>query len=212
MKNKIITLIVSLIGLSIYAQSYTFDYNLKIRCVNPKGSTKISTGQFILNSENPNYQIYIRQDKTGVLIDKIDSEKYMMYDFLHSKISNKDFFNFYPSREISYSDNKLIDHIDVEKIEENKYFIKCYPTKKSKRTNLEIIVNLKSIDKDLLRFYYLDLGDSIRQKLIASLKEKLHGNYNYFIESFSTNYRNGYKTESYIDGIEKIDLKIITPQ
>jgi len=212
MKNKTITLIVLLIGLSIHAQSYTFDYSLKVRGINPKGATKITTGQYVLNSDNPNYEMHIRQDKTGVLIDKIDSGKYMMYDFLHSKISNKDFFNFYPSREISYSDNKLIDHIDVEKIEENKYFIKCYPMKKSQRTNLEIIVNLKPIDKDLLRFYYLDLSDSIRQKLIASLKEKLDGNYNYFIESFSTNYRNGYKTESYVDGIEKIDLKIITPQ
>ncbi|MCI3937453.1 hypothetical protein MQX03_09580 [Chryseobacterium aahli] len=212
MKNRIIITFILLIALSIHAQSYTFDYDLKIRCVNPKGKPKISTGQYILNSDNPNYKMHIRQDKTGVLIDKIDSEKYIMYDFLHSKISNKNFFNFYPSREISYSDNKLIDHIDVEKIGENKYFIKCYPTKKSKHTNLEIIVNLKPIDKDLLRFYYLDLGDSIRQKLIDSLKEKLEGNYNYLIESFSTNYRNGYKTESYIDGIEKINLKIITPK
>ena len=211
MKN-IIRIIILLIGFGGNAQSYTFDYNLKIRNINPKGATKITTGQFILNSDTPTYEMYIRQDNGGVLIDKIDNEKYILHDFLHSKISNKDFFNFYPSREINYSDNMLIDHIDVEKIAENKYFIKCYPTKKTKRTNLEIIVNLKPIDKDLLRFYYLDLGDSIRQKLIASLKEKLEGNYNYFIESFSTNYRNGNKTESYIDNIEKIDLKIITQQ
>ncbi|MDF2550847.1 MAG: hypothetical protein K0R77_122 [Chryseobacterium sp.] len=212
MKN-IIRIIILFIGFGVNAQSYTFDYNLKIRCVNPKGATKITTGQFILNSDTPTYEMYIRQDNGGVLIDKIDNEKYILHDFLHSKISNKSFYNFTSIREINNNlEKRSIDHVDVEKIGENKYFIKCYPTKKSKSTNLEIIVNLRPTDRDLLRFYYLDLGYSIRQKLIASLKEKLHGNYNYFIESFSTNYRNGYKTESYIDGIEKIDLKIITPQ
>ena len=206
MKN-IIRIFVLLIGFGVNAQTYTFDYNLKIRNIKPKGKSKISTGQYIFNSENPNYRIYINNDK-GVLYD---SERNIIGDFLYQKKSNKTIYQFTSFKDFLSGDERMIDHIIIEKIDENKYTIKCYPTEKNKHTNLELVISLKPAEKDLIQFYYLDLSNNIHSRLLKSLKDKLDGNYNYIIENYTTDYKNGIKTRNYIDEIQKINLKI-TPQ
>jgi len=205
MKNKVITSLILFIGLSIHAQIYTFDYKINFNSYNEK--TKVSTNEssYLINSKNPLYEMHIFE-KNGRLCDYENKTlRYISYN----KVNN--IYQFYSyQRKLMLGNDKLIDHIVVNEIAKNHYSIKCFPKKANKNAKLEIIVKLKAADEDLIRFYYLDVSYDMKNELIGRLKEKLNGNYNYIIESFSVNYRkNDTKSNSYITSAEKVNLKIM---
>lgn len=207
--KKIYSFIIFAIAVSINAQTnYTFDYRLDINNNHSfqsakKNNTKIS---YLLNSKNPNYIIYLYPNKNGQLSDH---EKNIVRGFNYSTdINNKTTYQFFQHRSFRPADERKINHIIVEKIAENKYSIKCYPKKRNKTPNLELEVYLKPFGEDIIRFYYLDLSKNIQEKLTRSLKEKLDGNYNYVIESYTVDYKNGAISNNSLEKIEKINLKI----
>jgi len=203
MKNTI-SIFILFYAISLSAQTYNFDYKLKIRNVNPK-TAKVYTVQYILNSENSNYDIYVYGDK-GTLLD---SERNITREFNYSiDVNNRVTYQFFQHTPFRPTDERKINHIIVEKIGENQYSIKCFPTKKSKTPNLEIEVQLKAYNGDFIRFYYLDLSKNIHMKLTNSLKEALNSNFNYVIESYTVDYKNGAVRNNSLEKIEKINLTI----
>lgn len=203
MKN-FIRLFTLLIGFGVNAQTYTFDYNLKIRNINTK-TAKVYTTQYILSSENSNYSIYIHDDK-GTLFD---SERNIIREFNYSKdVNNRVTYQFFRHTPFRPTDEIKINHIIVEKIGENQYSIKCYSTKKNKSPNLELKVQLKPYNSDFIKFYCLDFSKNIHTKLTNSLKETLNGNFNYIIESYTVDYKNGAVNNNSLEKIEKINLTI----
>jgi len=129
--------------------------------------------------------------------------------FNHKIEFKKNIYEFISSGKLTPNDELYVDHIIVEKIVENKYLIQCFPTRENKKSNLELTVKLKPCNTDLIRFYFLDLSNNIHKNLIASLKEKLDGNYNFIIESYKTDYKNGFKINNAIKKIEKVNFKIL---
>ena len=198
-----------LIGFSVYAQSYTFDYKINFNSYNDKTKVSINESSYIINSKNPLYEMHLF-DKNGRLWDH---ENNLLRIFNYNKVNNKSIYEFTSyQRKLILDNEKVINHIVVNEINKNHYSIKCFPKKENRNANLEMIVKLKATDEDLIRFYYLDLSYTIKNKLIESLKEKLNGNYNYIIESISVNYKkNSSKSNSHVTGVEKLNLKI-TPQ
>ncbi|OVE54402.1 hypothetical protein B0E34_19120 [Chryseobacterium mucoviscidosis] len=142
----------------------------------------------------------------------------VLHDY-KEKICDMHFFRFHNQDKIKYKftnsetyvtkDEKIINNIIVEKLDENKYLIKCFENEKSEKSNLELTLILKPKNVDLIRFYFLDLSNNIHQKIISKLKEKLNGDYNYVIENYIVDYKNGFLRQYKIDKVEKINLKII---
>lgn len=115
---------------------------------------KKNSGMYIMNSDNPNYFIYL-YEKRGTLYDY---ENNIFREFEYLETSNKKIFRFTSHEKLQPQDEILIDDIFVEKTGENKYSITCFPKEQHKKPSLKLIVNLKPADKDLIRFYLLDLS------------------------------------------------------
>ncbi|WP_394665480.1 hypothetical protein [uncultured Chryseobacterium sp.] len=204
--KKIIFLIIFVISYT-NAQTYSFDY--KIKFVNyKKNKNDLQDCFYFVNSQNPNYSMYLYHNKNGAIRD-CDKNICNVHKFEYMQNYEFNKYRFINSFQYEVKDEITITKIIVEKIDDNKYTIKCFENESSKKTNLELTVILKPENSDLVRFYYLDLSYNIQQKLIRSLKEKLNGNYNYIIEDYIVNYRQGVKRHYKIDNLEKIDLKII---
>ena len=180
--------------------TYTFDYKFLIRINNDFANKS----QYLINSENSNYCMY-EYNNEGKLFNYGSDE---VTKFNHKIESGKSAYTFISSQKLTPNNELDIDHTIVEKIGENKYSIKCFSKLDNKKASLEITAKLKSQDKDLIRFYFSDLSESVHKKLIASLKEKLNGNYNFMIESYKIDYKNGFKISNSIKNVEKINLKM----
>ncbi|PVV50795.1 hypothetical protein [Chryseobacterium sp. HMWF035] len=191
----------------INAQTYSFDYKIVFSSYNEKNKKNETNMSYVLNTQNPFYHMQMFNNKNGVLHD------------YKEKICDMHFFRFYNQDKIKYKftnsetyitkDEKIINKIIVEKLDENKYIIKCFENEKSEKPNLELTLILKPENVDLIRFYFLDLSNNIHQKIISKLKEKLNGDYNYVIENYIVDYKNGFLRQYKIDKVEKINLKII---
>jgi len=186
------------------AQTYTFDYKLKI-------GSKIKTYYgydyepytLIVNSKNPEYDMGIFNNSYGHIGD---DGKHIVYHFNYFQNKKIERFDFKSYLEFTPRDEFEIDHIVVEKIEENKYSIKCFRKPNSKRSRLDLVVTLKPSQDDLIRLYLLDLSDNISRKIVNALKEKLQGNY--VVEEYTANHKNGGRSHYYIEKLEKIDLTL----
>ncbi|MDC8100045.1 hypothetical protein [Chryseobacterium rhizosphaerae] len=188
--------------------SYQFDYNLKLR--SNQSAQKNIDFTYIINSKEPLYGMYLYDDAKGAIFDnkenirrnfnyRIKAKEIMIHQFLKE------------TSFVSYDEIK-IEHIIVEKIKENKYSIKCYPEKDNKNSNLELMVYLKPFNEDVIRFYYLDLSNHIQTRIIDSLKEKLNGNYNYVVERYTVDYKNGAISTNSLKKIDKINFRIEPPK
>lgn len=183
------------------AQSnYTFDYRFLIK----SSLSAINKSQFLISSENQNHIMYQYQNKTAKIFD---NENNKFIELHHKTEFDKNIYQFISSQKLTGS-HFIIDNITVEKIGENKYLIKCFRSFENIKQVIKITVKLKPWDKDLIRFYYSDLGGDVDKRLISSLKEKLNGNYHYIIESHTIDYKNGFKMTNSIKEIEKIKLQI----
>lgn len=203
---KKILFILSLISFySFNAQSYVFDYRIEI------GTTPelVNKTFYFLNSKDRTYKILLF-DNLGSLWDSKE-KKNRRYYFEYSKKNNESRYESTETLEFVPQDERSISKITVEKVDENKYLIKTFKNKRSKETNLELTVNLKPFEADLIRFYLLDLSYNINTKIIAALKEQLGGNYNYYISDCIVNYRNGVVREFFAEKVESINLKINAP-
>ncbi|MDQ0591641.1 hypothetical protein QFZ37_000010 [Chryseobacterium ginsenosidimutans] len=206
MKN-LTAIFMVLIGLIVNAQTYTFDYRLKIG-----SKRKTSSGYdfqpytLIINSKNPEYDMGIHSNSYGAIGDK---GKHIAYHFNYSQNKITERFDFKSYLEFTPKDELEIDHINVEKIDENKYSIKCFKKPNARRSVLDLIVSLKPSEDDLIRFYALDLSYNINTKIISSLKEKLQGNY--VIEEYTANYKNGNRSHYFIEKLDKINLTLNIP-
>lgn len=178
--------------------TYTFDYKLYF------GESKKNSGMYIMNSDNPNYFIYL-YEKRGTLYDY---ENNIFREFEYLETSNKKIFRFTSHEKLQPQDEILIDDIFVEKTGENKYSITCFPKEQHKKPSLKLIVNLKPADKDLIRFYLLDLSYSIHNKITQSLKEKLGENYHYVIGDYIVYYGKRNKHHHFLEKLNEIKLEI----
>ncbi|WP_313000512.1 hypothetical protein [Chryseobacterium gleum] len=210
MIKKILVFISLTIIVNIYAQiNYNFDYRLDINNEHSNQSIKNNKIKmsYLFNSKNSNYILYLYPDNRGQISDH---EKNIVRRFTYfTDINNKTTYQFTQHLSFHPIDEKKINHIVVEKIGENKYSIKCYPKKKNKKTNLELEVRLKPYNEDFIKFYYLDLNQNIHKKITNSLKEKLNGNYNYIIDHYTVDYKNGATSTDTLEKMEKINLKIV---
>ncbi|GAA5102968.1 hypothetical protein GCM10023210_44420 [Chryseobacterium ginsengisoli] len=205
MKNSI-TIFMVLIGLIVNAQTYTFDYQLKIGKKNKMSPDRNFEGySLIIDSKNPQYDIGLHNNSYGALSD---NDKHIAYHFNYSQNKKIERFDFKNYLEFTPQDEFEIAYIIVEKIEENKYSIKCYKEQNAKRPILDLIVFLKPYEDDLIRFYHLDLSHNIQTKIINSLKQKLNGNY--ILEEYTANYRNS-NSHYFIEKLDKINLTLSIP-
>ncbi|WP_312391991.1 hypothetical protein [Chryseobacterium sp.] len=209
MIQKILAFISFTIIINTYAQTtYNFDYRLDINNEHSNHSIKNNkiNMSYLFNSKNPNYILYLYPGNHGQISDY---EKNIARRFNYfTDLNNKTTYQFTQHLRFRPTDEIKINNIVVEKIGENKYSIKCYPRKKSKNVNLELEVHLKPYSEDFIKFYYLDLSQNIHEKLTNSLKEKLNGNYNYIIDHYTVDYKNGAISTDTLEKIEKINLKI----
>jgi len=187
---------------SINAQTnYSFDYKFLIK----SSHSPINKSQFLINSENPKYIMYKYNDDISKLYDYENNEVIMLN---HKTDPNKNIYNFVSSQKLTSQNRFITDDIIVEKIGENKYLIQYSRIFENINSKIKLTIKLKPWDKDLIRFYYSDLGDDIDKMLLSSLKEKLNGNYDFIIESYTIDYKNGFKVTNSIKNVEKINLKI----
>ncbi len=197
--KKILLLLIFIISYT-NAQTYTFDYKLKI------GSNKnrdfFKKYSLLINSANSKYKIAII-DKRCFLSDY---DKNINYHFQYSQEDTSEKYNFINYSDISSYKEVEIDHIKVSKIEENKYSIECFEKSNDKKSWLKLIVKLKPYNDDLINFYVLDMNHSIQNQITESLKKELTGNY--IIEDYIIKYGNGGKWHYFIEKIDKINLKI----
>ncbi|MBB6332390.1 hypothetical protein HNP24_003382 [Chryseobacterium sediminis] len=190
-----------LISFGINAQTnYTFDYKFLIK----SSLSSVNKSELIINSENPDYVMYKYNDEISKLFDYENNE---VIKLNHKTEPSKSIYKFISSQKLSLQNGLIVDDIIVEKISENKYLIECLLTNNSIKTKIKLTVKLKPWDKDLIRFYFTDLDDDTDKRLIASLKAKLNGNYNFIIESYTMDYK-GIKISNSIKNIEKVLLKI----
>jgi hypothetical protein len=204
MKAIKILFILSLITLnSLRAQTYNFDYKIKIK------HEHMEQSYYFLNSKDPSYKILMFNDQ-GSLWDSKE-EKSRRYFFNYSEKNSAKPFDFKEILEFIPTDELIIAKITAERLSENKYLIKSFKKENSKKTNLELIVNLMPFEADLMYFYFLDVSHNIQIKLMKALKDQLGGNYNYYISDYSINYRNGVKRHLFIEKIEPINLKVMIP-
>jgi len=200
MRKRFYTFILFLkaIGLCIAQTSYNFDIEFFF-----KDSQK-SSGTYIINSDNPNYFIYI-YEKRGTLYDY---ENNIVREFEYLETSNKKIFRFTSHEKFSPKDEFSINNILVEKVSENKYSISCFSKQNSIKPNLKLIVSLKPSNKDLIHFYLLDINYNIHKKIIESLKEKLEGNHNYIIDNYIVYYGKRNKHHHFLEKLNEIKLEI----
>ncbi|GAA4148775.1 hypothetical protein GCM10022217_00090 [Chryseobacterium ginsenosidimutans] len=190
----------------VNAQTYTFDYQLKIgKKIKMSPDKNFENYSLLINSKNPQYDIGLHNNSYGALSD---DDKHIAYHFSYSPNRRTERFSFNDNLKFTPQDEFEIDHILVEKIGENKYAIKCYKKQNAKRPVLDIIASLKPNEDDLIRFYYLDLSHNIQTKIINSLKEKLNGNY--ILEEYTANYRNC-NSHYFIEKLDKINLTLSIP-
>ncbi|MGE8512363.1 MAG: hypothetical protein ACN6N7_06620 [Chryseobacterium culicis] len=149
--------------------------------------------------------MYKYNDDISKLYDYENNEVIMLN---HKTDPNKNIYNFISSQKLTSQNRFITDDIIVEKIGENKYLIQYSRIFENINRKIKLTIKLKPWDKDLIRFYYSDLGDDIDKMLLSSLKEKLNGNYDFIIESYTIDYKNGFKVTNSIKNVEKINLKI----
>ena len=106
------------------AQTYTFDYQSKIGKKNKMSPDRnFADYSLIINSKNPQYDIGLHNNSYGALSD---DDKHIAYHFNYSQNKRTERFDFTNNLKFIPQDEFDIDHILVEKIEENNYSIKCY--------------------------------------------------------------------------------------
>lgn len=204
MKNAI-SIILFCISINTSAQiSYSFNYKLKIK-PEKKSETARSFCQLV-NSKALQYNFYVADNMNGDLIDTqrntvshiyIDKEdKEFNYTVLdHLKVPNL----------AKYTMNS--DRICIDQIKPDEYSIQCFE-KDADSPSLELIASLEPADDDLIRFYNITFDDDLHLKIINGLKEKLNGNFNYYIREYTMKDREGSRKHA-IEKPEKVNLNLI---
>lgn len=199
MKKKLYLLfLLSILNYAKAQQTYTFDYLLKTTHVSERGTFTV---HIMMNSENPNYHMYIANNPAVLHDDKNNSRREIVYTNLYDETT---YYFISHVKNKKTKDELKIDHITVEKMGENTYSVKSFPGKKDRRANMDFTVHVKPADKDLIYFYYLDRPNSINLKLSAALKEKLNGNY--IISDYTQNGK--YKFQHYVNQVDKINFTL----
>ncbi|WP_126653127.1 hypothetical protein [Chryseobacterium aureum] len=201
--KAIIYFLFLLISFSLNAQShYIFDYKFLIK----SNLSTIDKSQFLINSENPNYVMYQYHDKAAKIFDHENNEVIVLN---HNTEFNRNIYKFISSQKFNPQNRFIADDIIIEEKGDHQYLIEWYQAIENRKTKIKLTVKLKPWDKDLIRFYFSDLDDGLNKRLVESLKEKLNGNYNFIIESYTINYGKGYRFSHSIENLEEIRLKIV---
>lgn len=201
MKRFVVILLV--LPCLVFAQEYFFDLKCTSEDVRVKPRDKKLSSSFsflLLSSKNSN--VYAFQRKNNDLI----IEDYNSLESLHiGKLHNQFIVN--SVNEIKYDYREFtIEKGDVSKIDDLTYLIKTFPTKKSRKSNLEVLFKLRKSNFPLVKIQFMDLSPMIHEDVYNYLLKELE-NLNYQIESAFVDYRNGYKFNFKWSQCDKVNLK-----
>lgn len=199
-----------------FSQEYHFDFKCYNNETQIKGSYKGNkrTNIIYFNSQNENsiaYDYYFSQPPR---------RSFLLYDFVNNvffsySINNESKFsslNFIQEGTIkNYPDERKIERVDVENFPENTFIIKSFPTKKSKKANLELKIIVEKSGFPMPKIRFMDLTHNIHSKIYDALLLKLDSP-NYRIVDVTTNHKNGVIMHNDFSKCEKINLKFLTDQ
>jgi hypothetical protein len=182
------------------AQTYNFDYALQIMSSNKESEESVGNTLLMIHSKDPHYDIKIEGGISGTLSDYNQNTNY----YFHFKKTND--LNYIFTGSFKYKTSKEdIGNIEIKKVEENKYKIKC------SRNNLEIVVTLQPTESDIIRFYNLDFYYYTQNKITNELKDKIGSNRNYYISEYTIKNDKGFSQHYKVKKIEKVNIEVINP-
>jgi hypothetical protein len=198
--KKLLLLFLLIESFLIQAQIYNFDYALQIVGADKESKESIGNTLLMINSKDSHYDIKIEEGTSGILSDYNQNTDYR---FHLKKLNDSDYIFTGSFRYKTSQEN--IGNIEIEKIEENKYKIKC------SRNNLEIVVTLRPAESDIIRFYYLDFYYYTQTKIINALKDKIGSNRNYYISEYTIKDNGGFPRHYKVEEIGKVNVEVINP-
>jgi len=175
--KKNFLLLFCLISGFFFSQEYHFDY----KCYNNEkqlqgiyeGSSRINI--IYLNSEKKNHLAYdyffnLQPYRSFKIYDNDVS---MTHSFTINEKSEFSSLHFIASTPIRvYQDERKINRVDVKQVAENIWNLSAFPTKKAKKANLELTIQVEKNSFPLRELRFMDLSPNIHHKIYEALREK----------------------------------------
>lgn len=196
-----------------FSQEYHFDYKCYDNETQLKGSYKGNkrTNIIYFNSENEDvmaYDYFFSQQPTrSFLLDDYKLNMMFSYSISHdSKFSTLNYIQMFPIK--IYPDERKIERVNVEKLEENLFLIRTFSSQNFKKPNLELKVLIEKSEYSMPKIQFMDLTPNIHSKIYEALLSKLDSP-KYRIVDVVTNYKNRVIMHNDLSKCEKINLKFL---